>query len=58
MKKTAKIKLADYWMEQFKKYGVPSPYSYTEKELIDLNPTVPVDFIRNHVKKRDKKFKD
>ena len=38
---------------QFKKYGIKHPYTYNEEELIDLNPAVPVDFIKNHVKKRN-----
>ena len=43
--------------EQFAKYGVRQPNTYSEQELIDLNPSVPVDFICNHVQKRDKVYK-
>lgn len=39
--------------EQFDKYGIRQPNTYSQEELIELNPGVPVDFIRNHVKKRD-----
>jgi|TARA_B110000971_G_C19920456_1_gene458922 hypothetical protein len=40
--------------EQFTKYGIRQPHTYSEQELIDLNPGVPVDFIKKHVIKRDK----
>lgn len=38
---------------QMNKYGIPMPETYTEEELIDLNPAVPVDFIQQHVRERD-----
>lgn len=41
--------------EQFTKYGIRQPDTYTEQELIDLNPGVPVNFIKQHVKERDSK---
>jgi hypothetical protein len=40
--------------DQFRRYGIRQPDTYSEDELIDLNPSVPVDFIRDHVKNRDK----
>lgn len=43
--------------EQFNKYGIRQPDTYSQEELIELNPGVPVDFIRNHVKKRDSVIK-
>ncbi len=39
--------------DQFRRYGIRQPDTYTEQELIDLNPSVPVDFIIQHVKNRD-----
>jgi hypothetical protein len=39
--------------DQFVRYGIRQPDTYTEQELIDLNPAVPVDFIKKHVKDRD-----
>ena len=39
--------------EQFDKYNVRKPEAYSEQELIDLNPGVPVNFIKQHVKNRD-----
>lgn len=39
--------------DQFRLYGIRQPDTYSEQELIDLNPTVPVDFIRQHVAKRN-----
>ena len=40
--------------DQFRRYGIRQPDTYSEQELIDLNPAVPVDFIKQHVKNRDK----
>lgn len=40
--------------DQFSKYGIRQPDTYSEEELIELNPAVPVDFIKQHVKNRDK----
>lgn len=40
--------------DQFIKYGIRQPDTYSEQELINLNPAVPVDFINQHVKNRDK----
>lgn len=40
--------------DQFRLYGIRQPDTYSEQELIDLNPTVPADFIKQHVKNRDK----
>ena len=45
--------LTDWAMYQFNKYGIRQPDTYTEQELIDLNPTVPVDFIKQHVRDRN-----
>lgn len=45
--------LTDWAMDQFNKYGIRQPDTYTEQELIDLNPTVPVDFIKQHVRDRN-----
>jgi len=53
MKFTNKQDLTDWAYEQFDKFNVKKPEDYTEQELIDLNPTVPVDFIKRHVKERD-----
>jgi hypothetical protein len=50
---TSKKDLTDWAMDQFNKYGIRQPGTYTEQELIDLNPTVPVDFIKQHVRDRD-----
>jgi hypothetical protein len=44
----------EWAFDQFNRYGIRQPDTYSEQELIDLNPSVPVDFIRQHVKKRDK----
>lgn len=44
----------EWTFDQFNRYGIRQPDTYSEQELIDLNPSVPVDFIRQHVKKRDK----
>jgi aspartyl-tRNA synthetase len=40
--------------DQFDRYGIRQPDTYTEQELIDLNPAVPTDFIKQHVKNRNK----
>ena len=39
----------------FKLYGIKLPEEYTEEELIEVCPDVPVEFIREHVRKRDEK---
>jgi hypothetical protein len=49
-----KKEMTDWAYEQFDKFGVRKPESYTEQELINLNPSVPVDFIKQHVKNRNK----
>jgi hypothetical protein len=38
--------------DQFNKYGIKQPDLYTEQDLIDLNPDVPVDFINQHASER------
>ena len=40
--------------DQFDRYGIRQPDTYTEQELIDLNPAVPVEFIKQHVQNRNK----
>ena len=49
-----KKEFADWAYEQFDKYGVRKPETYTAEELKYLNPVVPTDFIDEHVKARDK----
>jgi hypothetical protein len=49
----SKKDLTDWAIDQFNKYGIRQPETYTEQELIDLNPAVPVDFIKRHVRDRD-----
>lgn len=44
----------EWAFDQFHKYGIRQPDTYTEHELIDLNPAVPAGFIKQHVKNRDK----
>jgi hypothetical protein len=43
----------EWAFDQFKRYGIRQPDTYSEQELIDLNPTVPADFITQHTKARD-----
>lgn len=52
--KSEKTKLADFWLGQLNKFGVPAPETYTLEELIALNPSVPQDFIRDHITKRQR----
>ncbi len=47
--------MADFFYEKFKEHGVRLPETYTEQELIDLNPGVPVWFTKQHMKLKDKK---
>lgn len=49
-----KQELTDWTYEQFDKYNVRKPETYTEQELVDLNPSVPGWFIKQHVRSRDK----
>ena len=53
MKFNTKEDLTEWAYDQIDKYDVRRPDSYTDQELIDLNPTVPVEFIKEHVRKRD-----
>ena len=55
MKFKNKQDLTDWAYTQFEKYDIPKPETYTEQELIDLNPAVPRWHIRQHVKERDSK---
>ena len=50
-----KDELADMFYQQFKKHGVRLPETYTEKEIIDACPEVPVYFIKEHMKLKGKK---
>ena len=49
-----KKEFADWAYEQFDKYGVRKPETYTAEELKYLSPDIPTDFIDEHVKARDK----
>jgi len=53
MKFKSKKDMSDWAYEMFDKFNVRRPETYTEQELIDLNPAVPVDFIKQHVRDRD-----
>ena len=46
MKFKSKKDMSDWASEQFDKFNVRRPETYTEQELIYLNPAVPVDFIK------------
>ena len=37
---------------RFEEFNIPHPDTYTEEELIHYNPSVPVNFIKQHVKNR------
>ena len=52
-----KKELTEWALNQFKKYGIRQPDTYTAAELKYLNPGVPADFIDQHVAKRNKKSK-
>ena len=54
MTETVADEIADIFYEQFKKHGVRLPETYTEQELIDLNPGVPVWFTKQHMKLKNK----
>jgi hypothetical protein len=43
----------EWAFDQFRRYGIRQPDTYSKQELVDLNPGVPTDFIRQHVQKRD-----
>jgi len=47
-----KEELTEWALDQFTKYGVKQPDTYTAEELKYLNPGVPTDFIDQHVAKR------
>ncbi len=54
----SKKEVADWAYEQFDKYGVRKPETYTPAELKYLCPDIPTDFIDEHVKTRDKLRED
>ena len=54
MRNKTKQEFTDWAYEQFDKYGVREPETYTAEELKYLNPAVSTDFIDEHVKARDK----
>ena len=54
MKNKTKQEFTDWAYEQFDKYGVREPETYTAEELKYLSPDIPTDFIDEHVKARDK----
>ena len=43
--------------DQFNKYDVRLPESFSAEEIIEHCPDIPQDFIRNHVRKRDERNK-
>jgi len=49
----SKDKFTKWAHDQFNKYGVRKPETYTAEELKRLSPEIPHDFIDAHVKKRD-----
>ena len=50
-----KKEITEWALDQFTKYGVKQPDTYTADELKYLNPGVPTDFIDRHVAKRKRK---
>ena len=50
-----KEELTEWALNQFTKYGIKQPDTYTADELKYLNPGVPADFIDQHITKRNKK---
>jgi hypothetical protein len=46
---------ADWALDQFNKYGIRHPDSFTEEEIADACPEVPRAVIKRHVQKRDSK---
>ena len=56
MKFKSKKDMSDWSSEQFDKFNVRRPETYTEQELIYLNPAVPVDFTKQHVRDRDETY--
>ena len=50
-----KEELAKWALNQFTKYGIKQPDTYTAAELKYLSPGVPTNFIDQHVAKRNNK---
>ena len=46
---------ANWALDQFNKYGIRQPDSFTEDEIADACPEVPRAVIKRHVQKRDSK---
>lgn len=49
-----KKELTNWAYEQFDKYNIPKPETYSADELKYLNPGIPEQFIDEHVAKRGK----
>ena len=50
-----KEQATEWALDQLKKYGIKQPEEYSYKKLSALNPTIPKQFIKDHVKKRKEK---
>ena len=46
---------ANWALEQFNKYGIRHPDSFTEEEIAEACPEVPRAIIKRHVQERDEK---
>ena len=46
-----KEQATEWALDQLKKYGIKQPEEYSYKELSALNPTIPKQFIKDHVNK-------
>ena len=51
----SKQDLTEWAIEQFNKYGIRQPETYTEQEIKDACPEVPSWAIKQHIQKRDVK---
>lgn len=40
--------------DQIQKYGIQQPDTYQDPELINLNPSISMDFIKRQIAKKDK----
>jgi len=50
-----KKELTEWAIEQFNKYGIRQPETYTEQEIQDACPEIPNWFVKQHVQERDNK---
>ena len=48
-----KDQATEWALDQLKKYGIRQPIEYSIDELTAMNPEVPIQFLQDHVNKKE-----